>query len=636
MSRCVFMPVAKLVPIVRPRTALAGLVVLATLMTAHAGRVLAQCVVTVPNETCAGNVSGGIVAAPGVTTLNVNGLTAAIAPLHKNGIEFGSSTSASTIISDTGSFGITTDTIFDGIQSINSTNGVTVNSAGRITAGGDGIDAETHGAFNTGAVMVTSTSNITAGIDGIDAFSLTGNAGGAVTVISTGTITAGQDGIDAANLNAGAVTVTSQANITPGAPGALRGIDAESNVGTGNAGAVTVTSQADITPGGSPFQTGIFAHSASSGGNAGAVTVTSVGNITASTTGIDAHGDGAGGSAGPVTVSSSGTITAGNIGINASNNTTGNAGAVMVTSTGDISALGANSRGILAQSSSSGGTRGDLTVNILGGTVTGGSGFSGVGVNFVDGATNTLNNHGTILAASGTAVTGALGNETINNFGTIIGNVDLGAAPMPSTTRSAALFNSGADGQSRRRQHADQQRQPFSGRVRNRPDDQRSPAISFRPAPASSRSMRTGPRIRPISSTSVAPPQLAGTVVVNPMNFPTTAGLNQQFHILNATRQAASPITASRQLVRRLSPTSCCSRPVHDMYLTATINFPASGWRSQPEPDRDWPEPQCHSAGGRLAGNVCPHHGVDDAADPTEPRQRPRSAVARNLQLRLD
>lgn len=66
-----------------------------------------------------------------------------------------------------------------------------------------------------------------------------------------------------------------------------------------------------------------------------------------------------------------------------------------------------------------------------------------MGVDIIDGANNTLNNFGTILALSGTAVTGGTGDETINNSGTIIGNVDLGTGANVFNNKLAGMFAPG-------------------------------------------------------------------------------------------------------------------------------------------------------------------------------------------------
>jgi hypothetical protein len=165
-----------------------------------------------------------------------------------------------------------------------------------------------------------------------------------------------------------------------------------------------------------------------------AVTVTSTGNIT--TTGNGAFGIEAV-SFGAVTVTSTGNITAAGI------NATGIAalslfGAVTVTSTGNITAAGSNAFGIYAES-----TGGPIAVTIKSGTVSGGSG-SGAGVTLLGGTINTLTNFGTVTALSGLAIKGDTGNNTVNNFGTVIGNVILGSGANAFNNMAGGFFDSGA------------------------------------------------------------------------------------------------------------------------------------------------------------------------------------------------
>jgi uncharacterized protein with beta-barrel porin domain len=263
---------------------------------------------------------------------------------------------------------------------------------------------------NTGAFGITTSNE-----DGIFAFS----GFGAVTVTSVGNVTtAGNNyfGIDA--LSAGAVTVTSTGNITT--TGNSTGISAD---GLG-AGAVTVTSTGNIST------QGLYGISARSSGS-GAVTVTSTGNIsTDGASGISARSSGSG----AVTVTSTGNITTTAVlstGISARS-----AGAVTVTSTGNIIAAGNDSIGIYARGIAGG------AVTIKSGTVSGGSG-SGAGVALVGGGNNTLTNFGTLTALSGLAITGDIGNNTVNNSGTVIGNVILGSGTNAFNNQAGGVFNSG-------------------------------------------------------------------------------------------------------------------------------------------------------------------------------------------------
>jgi uncharacterized protein with beta-barrel porin domain len=179
---------------------------------------------------------------------------------------------------------------------------------------------------------------------------------------------------------------------------------------------------------------GIFAQ-------AGAVTVTSTGNI--ATAGAGAQGIFAAGSGtGAVTVTSIGNIAVAGtttFGIVAENL---GAGAVTVTSSGNITASGSiNSNGIAAASAG-----GPITIIVNSGTVSGGSGLS-AGVVFAGGSNNTLTNRGTLTALSGIAIVGEVfnttagGNNTVNNFGTVTGSVIL-----DSTTAVGNMILGGGGG----------------------------------------------------------------------------------------------------------------------------------------------------------------------------------------------
>ncbi|MGE5247643.1 MAG: autotransporter domain-containing protein, partial [Verrucomicrobiota bacterium] len=156
-------------------------------------------------------------------------------------------------------------------------------------------------------------------------------------------------------------------------------------------------------------------------------------------------GDGSGGS---VTVTHSGTIVTND---NASHGIfaqsaggNGYGGAVQVTISGDILAAGEGSTGVFAQSRGDLGGA-DITIDVLGGTVLGGSG-TGAGVRILEGDNNVLTNHGTVttvLAAGGSGIAASTGDETIENFGTITGSVDLGTGGNAFNNREAGTFNPG-------------------------------------------------------------------------------------------------------------------------------------------------------------------------------------------------
>jgi hypothetical protein len=278
----------------------------------------------------------------------------------------------------------------------------------------------------------------------------TAGNGGNVTVIQSGDITT--SGVDANGITAQSV----------GGGGGMGG-NVDRGIGNfginaafgngggngGNGGTVTVTSDGHITTSNSASY-GIFAQSVGGGGGV----VGSLGNLDspyllsfAGSTG--GHGDG-----GAVKVTHSGDITtygtaADGIfaqsvgGTNKAGVALGVGGTVDITVTGDITAHGTDANGISAQST---GTKGasNITINILGGgTVHGGSGDS-AGVRIEGGANNTLTNRGTITTlngATGVAIRGGSGNERVENYGTLVGQVLLGGGVNSWNNHPGSIFN---------------------------------------------------------------------------------------------------------------------------------------------------------------------------------------------------
>ena len=215
---------------------------------------------------------------------------------------------------------------------------------------------------------------------------------------------------------------------------------------SGNGGSITIENTGDITTRGTA-SIGIFAQSVGGGGGTGGGAGNSIPFFSF------AGSTGGAGSGGNVSVTQTGSIVTsgeGAHGIFAQSvgGVTGGAdhgGAVNVDVTGDILVDGLNAHGIMAQSLGSEGN-GDISIDVSGGTVQGGSG-SGAGVFFKDGADNVLNNHGAVTTVSGlegTAIRGTIGNETINNYGTVTGSIDLGEGTNTFNNLSGATFESGA------------------------------------------------------------------------------------------------------------------------------------------------------------------------------------------------
>jgi uncharacterized protein with beta-barrel porin domain len=320
-----------------------------------------------------------------------------------NTIETCSGNQALGVSATPGVITLNVNTLTTAIAPASGTPGISFNSAGAVTI-----------TSNTGAFGIT-----TANANGIYAIGPL-----AVTVTSAGNITTAgtsANGIFAADFGTGAVTVTSIGNITTAGSSAF-GINAAS-AGTGS---ITVSSTGSLTTEG-VGSSGILAN-----GN-GAITVTSTGNIT--TAGLSAQGIFAvGNGTGAVTVTSTGNIAV------AGTNTFGivaeGTGAVAVTSTGNVTASSSvNSNGIAGAS-----TGGPINIIVNSGTVSGGSGVS-AGVVFAGGTNNTLTNKGTVTALSGFAIVGEAfnnvipgGNNTVNNFGTVIGSVILDATTLSGNT----------------------------------------------------------------------------------------------------------------------------------------------------------------------------------------------------------
>jgi hypothetical protein len=111
-------------------------------------------------------------------------------------------------------------------------------------------------------------------------------------------------------------------------------------------------------------------------------------------------------------------------------------GALTITTNGDVTGTGPTSTGIYARAVNG------ISIVVNKGAVSG----VAAGVQIVDGTINSLKNYGTVESSagpSGTAIIAGIGNETVDNFGTITGSVDLGAGANAFTNHAGALFNSG-------------------------------------------------------------------------------------------------------------------------------------------------------------------------------------------------
>ena len=224
--------------------------------------------------------------------------------------------------------------------------------------------------------------------------------------------------------NGGTVTVNGTGNIITHGLGA-HGIFAQSVGGGGGIlgtlgnELLTALDFTDTDTGNNIARLGGFIGSMGDAGSGGQVLVQHIGNIT--TSGEAAHA---------IFAQSAGGKGAGQF--------------VHVTVDGQVLAGGADSYGILAQSMGLGG-KGDIRIDISGGLVEGGS-ATGAGVRFEDGANNLLANHGTVRSVAGihgTAVFGTTGNDAIDNFGAMTGNVNLGSGANAFNNKAGGLLQSG-------------------------------------------------------------------------------------------------------------------------------------------------------------------------------------------------
>lgn len=450
---------------------------------------------------CSGDLSAGvpfaiISALPGTPPLimNVFDVTKDITPAEVPGIALAFSGGDVILNSDLGSKRIETRNSLPGILAMGSN--VTINHKGDIIASGFGsfgilalaqdcdcLDDDPFGppAIPSSKPAISEVVKIASKADiTVDSFGagILAFAGQGASVVSTGNIRAGyrSSGIVALSggpdsqfgvFSLGDVTVVSTGNITLDDRGPRTALgfgdlsgfsdfsfpfQAGILVSNGGMGSVKVISNGNIDTIGN-LRHGIFA--AADGFNVDeTVDIGSTGDITTA-------GKGSSGIFGrsfyaDIVIASKGNIsTKGDFadGIHGESNF---GGEVSITTDGDISAAGDGSYGIFAAGYN------NLSVTILGGTVSGGSGDGG-SVAFFAGANNKLVNRGTITGGkSGWAVEGdTLGSETIENYGTISGNVELALEPaddwngfvtklaQPIVTtdtfnnRAGATFNSG-------------------------------------------------------------------------------------------------------------------------------------------------------------------------------------------------
>jgi hypothetical protein len=322
---------------------------------------------------------------------------------------------------------ITTQTVNANNANVFTVPGFTVDSTG---TGGDALDI-----IGNGALVYTDTnqSSLTAAATALFIRS-NGDDGatpGSVTVNTNGTLLGGASGIYARNSGGGALTITATGDVGSTAGSATDIIDV-------GAGTHIPGNFANVSG------YGIFAYNSASGTDlritgarvagigainvgSGALVITANGDVTAVTQyGIGAYnsGNGAG-----LTITS--TSVTGIVGIGALNY---GSGTLSITTSGDVAGTGGF--GIYAHATS------DIAVTVNASSTATGT----VGVVFRNGATDSLKNFATITnlsGVSGTAIRATSGNETVDNYGTVTGSVDLGAGTNAFNNRAGALFNSG-------------------------------------------------------------------------------------------------------------------------------------------------------------------------------------------------
>ena len=263
------------------------------------------------------------------------------------------------------------------------------------------------------------------------------------------------------------ITIENTGDVTAVRGGIVAGTFGNAAGAGGNAG-VAIENSGDISA-----TYGIYTvtkgNATGAGSNAG-IAIDNEGDIAASSSGIYAstNGDAGGvGSNAGIAIDNAGDIDAAIDGISASTsgsaNGAGSNAGIEIENTGDITA---GRTGIKASASGAA----NVTVTILDGTVMGGP--PGAGVSIIDGDQNTVNNYGTVTnlaGVGGTAILGGIGDETVDNYGVVTGNVDprRGRQRIQQSGRRVVQFRH--DGRSRGGQFLHQCWHAVAGRRRHGP-----------------------------------------------------------------------------------------------------------------------------------------------------------------------
>jgi hypothetical protein len=307
-------------------------------------------------------------------------------------------------------------------------------------------------AGNGGSVSVQQTGDIlTLGLGSIGIFaeSVGGGGGSAGSGIADefnlasvhvgGQTGAGGDGLDVTvTLNAGSIETTGDyahaifAQSVGGGGGMVGEMEASALVMSDPFGG--------LLPAGTPvpYTVEAIATSGPSSGDGGPIVVQATGTI--ATYGKDSYGIFAqsvagGGGVGPLVGYNSSLI--------GSDGGSGTAKTITITQSGSIIVSGQDSIGIFAQSMDASGRGGDITVQVNG-IVQGGFG-AGAGIFLSGGNQNTLtiNAGSNVSALSGLAIIASDGDDTVDNFGTVTGDVGLGAGANAMINEASGVFESG-------------------------------------------------------------------------------------------------------------------------------------------------------------------------------------------------
>ncbi|MGA7715518.1 MAG: autotransporter domain-containing protein, partial [Bradyrhizobium sp.] len=275
-----------------------------------------------------------------------------------------------------------------------------------------------------------------------------GGVGGTGDGINLGAVVVGGSG--GAGGAGGTVQVTDSGGITTYGNGA-DGILAQSIGGGGGVGGDAAGSNPHL--GSRAITVGVgVGGAAGEAGNGEGVTISSTGPIT--TSGIAAYGILAQSIGGGGGIGGSGDASGGTIAFAGSNGGAGSGGAITIDQTGNVTASGMDSHAIFAQSVGGLGG-GNITINLHGGTISGGTG-NAAGIYLDGGATNAINiSFGAVVTAqSGVAIQATdgvdangvaqvIGNTTVNNSGGIVGSVDLGSGMGQVNNLAGATFITG-------------------------------------------------------------------------------------------------------------------------------------------------------------------------------------------------